>query len=174
MRQNIKQSLKFSIPAVIFLTVFISWLVGFKEGFVPGLLLGLFVGGLIALVVAFIFSESAKEGFAALRPDKGKRLQAASNFKRLLPTFFIMLMGAILTRYTGKLYLMLIVSIVSSMTITFLQSVKSGEYKKAKAEGELTAFYSLFLTLPVSLLTLFALCLLLIYGSNVEEIFKLL
>ena len=135
MRQNIKQSLKFSIPAIIFLTVFISWLVGLKEGFAPGLLLGLFVGGVIALIVAFIFSESAKEGFAALRPDKGTRLQTGSKFKRLLPTFFIMLMGAILTRYTGKLYLMLIASIVSSMTITFLQSIKAGNIKKQKQKG---------------------------------------
>ncbi|MFH1702215.1 MAG: hypothetical protein ABIB41_02125 [Nitrospirota bacterium] len=174
MKQNIRQSLKFSIPVVIFLTAFFSWIAGFEEGFVPGLLIGLFVGGLIALIVAFIFSESAKEGFADFRLDKEKRSRMASNFKKLLPNLSIILMGAVLTRYTGKIYLLLITSIVLSMTVTFLQSIKSGEYKKASEEGELTAFYALIVTLPISLISLFILFLLLVYGGNVKEIIKLL
>ncbi len=174
MKTNIKKSLTFSTPVVIFLTVFISWLAGIKEGLVPGLLIGLFVGGVIALVVAMIFSDTAKEGFADMQWDKEKRSRAKSNFKELLPNLVILLIGSFLARYTGKLYLLFITSIALCMTVTFIHSIKSGEYKKAKAEGKLTAFYAALLTLPISLFSLFVLFLLLVYGGNVSEIIKLL
>ena len=132
MKTNIKKALAFSTPVVIFLTVFISWLAGFKEGLMPGLLIGLFVGGLIALTVALIFSDTAKESFADFRRDKQKRPIAKSNRKKLLPNLFILLIGAFLTRYTGKIYLLFITSVVLSVAVTFIQSIKSGEYKKAK------------------------------------------
>lgn len=174
MKQNIKRAFKFGIPVVIFFTASISLIAGLREGFLPGLLIGLFIGGVLALLIGFVNSETAKEGFADFRWDKEKRLRMRSNSKKLLPNLSILLIGAALTRYTGKIYLFLLMSVALCMVLTFLQSFKSGEYKKAKADGDLTAFYALIVTLPVSLLSLFVLFLLLVYGGNVKEIIKLL
>jgi hypothetical protein len=174
MKTNIKKSLTFSLPAVVFLAAFITWLAGFQEGFAPGLLIGLFVGGVIALVVGLLFSDTEKEGLVELRGNKEKRSIAKGNFKKLLPNLLILFVGAALTRYSGRIYLFFAVSIALCIAVTFIQSIKSGEYKKAKAEGELTAYYALLFTLPVSLLSQFVMFLLIVFGGNVKAIVKLL
>ena len=174
MKPNIKRAIKFSTPVVIFSIVLVSWIAGLKEGFVPGLIMGLFIGGLFALMIGFVNSETGKEGFADFRLDKEKSSRMKANFKKLFPNLSIVFICAVLTRFTGKKYLFFIMSVALCMAVTFLQAIKSGEYNKAKAKGELTAFYSLLLTLPVSLLSLFFLFLFLIYNGNVKAIFKLL
>jgi hypothetical protein len=136
MKQNIKRAFKFGIPVVLFFTVLISWIVGLREGFLPGLFIGLFFGGLLALMVGFVNSETAKEAFAEFRWDKEKIARMGSGFKRLLPTLFILIIGASLTRYTGKLYLSFIASIALCMAVSFFQSIKSGEYKKRQKRKE--------------------------------------
>ena len=140
----------------------------------PGLLIGLSIGSLIALTVGFIYSETAKEGFAGFRLDKEKLSRMRSNFIRMFPALFIILIGTFFTRYTGKIYTILILSVALSIAVTCIQSIKSGEYKKASAEGELTAFYAFILTLPISLATIFVLFLILVFGGNINEIIELL
>ena len=170
MKYNIKQSLKFSLPVFILITVFFT----LAGSLLLGIFLGLFIGGFIALMVAFIYSKSLKESVADFRLDKEKRSRLGLNLRKLIPTYFIILIGAILTRYTGKIYLMLILSVALSTAAAFILSIKSDEYIKAKAEGDLTAFYALIITLPIPLISIYVLFLLLVYGGNVQEIFKLL
>lgn len=125
-------------------------------------------------MIGFVNSETAKEGFADFRLDKEKRARMKANFNKLLPNLSILFVGAILTRYTGKIYLFFLISVSLCMAVSFLHSFKAGEYKKAKAEGELTAYYALLFTLPVSLLSTYVIFLLLVFGGNVKEIIKLL
>jgi hypothetical protein len=174
MKQNIKRGLKFGIPVIIFFTVLISWIGGFREGFLPGLIIGLIIGGVFALLISCVNSDTAKESFAEFRWDKEKRARMKTNFKKLLPNFAILFMGALLTRYTGKIYLFFLISVSLCLAVSFLQSFKTGEYKKLKAEGELTAYYALLFTLPVSFLSTYVIFLLLIFGGDVQAIIKLL
>lgn len=104
---------------------------------------------------------------------QGKLFRITFAFTRLLP-LIIMFTGSVLTRYTGRIYLFFLMSVLLSMTVTYLQTIRTERYKNAKARRELSAFYGLFITLPFSLLSLFFFFLFLIYGGNFEEIFKLL
>ncbi|GBE06819.1 MAG TPA: hypothetical protein ENH31_05190 [Nitrospirae bacterium] len=177
MKQNIKQSLKFSLPVFIFLTVIISVAAGFEEGVISGLLIGLLIGLLvslpIALVVAFIYSESTKEFFADICHDKESRSRMGLNVRQLIPVLFIILMGAVLTRFTGKIYLMLIASVALSIVLVIFQSVRTGNYKKAVEEKELVTFYGSFVVLTIPFISMFFIFLFLVYFGNVMEIIKL-
>jgi hypothetical protein len=169
MKYNIKRGLKFGIPVFIVFTLFFS-----LAGLLPGLIIGSFVGGVTTLLISLVNSETVKETFADHAIDKERRTRKWSNLKQVLPNLTILLIGAILTRYTGKLYLMLILSVVLSTSAFCFQWIKSGKYKKAEAEGELVAFYALIITLPISQASIFITFLMLVYGYNVNEIFKLL
>lgn len=169
MNYIIKQSLKFSLPVFILITILLT----LAGAFLFGIFLGLLIGGSIALMVGFIYMIESMHN-ESVKENKEKRLRAKSNYKRLLPNLLILFSGAALTRYTGKLYLFFVASIALCIIVTILQSIKSGEYKKAKEERELTAYYALLFTLPVSLLTQFAMFLLLVYGGNVKDIIKLI
>jgi hypothetical protein len=174
MKPNIKRGLHFGIPVVILLTVVICWIGGLREGLLPGLIVGLIIGGLLALLIACVNSETGKEGFADFRLDKEKKARMKANFGKVLPNYVVLLAGAVLTRYTGKIYLCFIISMALCLAVSFLQSFKAGEYKKVKTEGELTAYYALLFTLPVSLLSTYVIFLLLVFGGDVNAIIKLL
>jgi hypothetical protein len=174
MKRNIKRGLQFGIPIAIFFTVFISWIGGVREGFLPGLIVGLVIGGLFALLISCVNSETATESFAEFRWDKEKRERMKANSKKLLPNLAILFSGAVLTRFTGKIYSCFLISISFCVIVPFLQSFKTGEYRKLKAEGELTAYYALLFTLPVSFLSTYVIFLLLVFGGDVRAIIKLL
>jgi len=142
MSSYLKQFLIVGVPVMVTLTAFFSLLLGFNRGLIPGLLIGLFVGGFISLILGFLYSKSTKD----LLSDQLREIKSRPARRLIFLPYFILLLGAIYTRYSGQILPSFVLTIILTMAVYILCSYFLGEFKKSLKEGELLTYIAVIIT----------------------------
>lgn len=155
-------------PIVVFLTIFFSLLMGFKEGLIPGLLIGLCIGSILSIVLGFFYSKSTKEAISSLLEEIKLPKDKRKNLMIVLLPFFILLLGAIYSRYSEKILLSYMLTMILSIAVTAFYYL--GKFKRPLREGELIIYIASIATLLIPLTITYFIFLLVIYGFNFQII----
>ncbi|MEK6527329.1 MAG: hypothetical protein AABZ36_00380 [Nitrospirota bacterium] len=161
------------IPIFIFLVAFFSFLLGLKEGLIPGLLIGLFVGSLISCVLGFIYSKTGKEAITALSKNVESGRVKQKNEKLIFLPYAILLLGAIYTRYTGKILPSFILTISLSITVFILVSYFSEELKKSLWEEGYVILITYTITQVLPFTITYICIVFMLYGFDLKKIVEL-
>lgn len=175
--QNINSYLKMiliaGIPILFFMMIFFSFLMGFREGLIAGLLIGLCVGSIVSIVLGFFYNQPSKEVMSSLLNEitlhRGKRKKT---FLTFLP-YFIIFFGAVYTRYSEKILLSFVLTIILSVSVAALISFLLGEFKRSLQEGELITHITSIVTLLIPFTFIYFLSLFILVGFNFEWFKKL-
>jgi len=154
--------------------VYFLLLLGFTKGLLPGLVLAFVAGGVTSLLVGFIYfiRESTTVESGDSIKDEKSRVTRRKNLLVIIICYLILLLGAMVTRYSGQI-VPLVLSIGISITVFTVYSYHLGRLKRPLQGSVLSTYVVIVITASIQFSVASLIFLLIVYGFDFNRIMSL-
>jgi len=154
--------------------VYFLLLLGFTKGLLPGLVLAFVAGGVTSLLVGFIYfiRESTTVESGDSIKDEKSRVTRRKNLLVIIICYLILLLGAMVTRYSGQI-VPLVLSIGISITVFTVYSYHLGRLKRPLQGAVLSTYVVIVITASIQFSVASLIFLLIVYGFDFNRIMSL-